>query len=66
MYSILRKNGQNSYIYVIDEASGRPFAGSLVETKAKFNELLQTYPIASLAIVHNCTVEADLSITDVE
>lgn len=66
MYSILRKNGQTSFVYVIDEGTGNPFAGSLAETKEKFNELLNTYPISSLVIVHNCTVEADLSITDVE
>ena len=66
MYSILIKNGTNAYIYATDETTGEPFAGSLADTKAKFNELLQKYPISKLVIVHNCTVTADLSIIDVE
>lgn len=66
MYSILIKNGTNTYIYATDEVSGDVFAGTLVETKEKFNALLQKYPISKLVIVHNCTVTADLSIVDVE
>ncbi len=66
MYSILIKNGTNTYIYATDEVSGDVFAGTLVETKEKFNALLQKYPISKLVIVHNTTVTADLSIVDVE
>lgn len=66
MYSILIKNGTNTYLYATDEVSGDVFAGTLAETKEKFNALLQKYPISKLIIVHNCTVTADLSIVDVE
>lgn len=66
MYSILIKNGTNTYLYATDEVSGDVFAGTLAETKEKFNALLQKYPISKLVIVHNCTVTADLSIVDVE
>lgn len=66
MYSILVKNGTNVFGYALDEATGEPFAGTLAETKEKFNSLLQKYPISKLVIVHNTTVTADLSIVDVE
>lgn len=66
MYSILIKNGVNTYVFATDEVSGETFAGSLAEVKEKFNALLQKYPISKLVIVHNCTVTADLSIVDVE
>lgn len=66
MYSILIKNGTNTFIYATDETTGEAFSGSLADTKSKFNELLQKYPISKLVIVHNCTVTADLSIVDVE
>lgn len=66
MYSILINKGTNLFAYALDEVSGEPFAGTLVETKAKFNELLQKNPISRLIVVHNTTVNTDLSITDVE
>lgn len=66
MYSILISKGTNMYAYALDETTGEPFAGTLVETKAKFNELLQKYPISKLVVVHNTTVTAELSIVDVE
>ena len=66
MYSILVKIGTDTFKYASDEVSGENFAGSLVETKEKFNELLQKYPISKLVIVHNTTVTSDLSIVDVE
>lgn len=66
MYSILIKNGNNTFIYATDETTGEAFAGSLADTKTKFNELLQKYPISKLTVVHNTTISADLSITDVE
>lgn len=65
MYSILVKVGTDTFKYASDEVSGENFAGSLVETKEKFNELLQKYPISKLVIVHNTTVTSDLSIVDV-
>lgn len=66
MYSILIKNGTNTFVYATDEVSGEVFAGTLAETKEKFNSLLQKYPISKLVIVHNTTVTADLAIVDVE
>lgn len=66
MYSILIKNGTDIFKYATDEVSGEVFAGTLAETKEKFNLLLQKYPISKLVIVHNTTVTADLSIVDVE
>lgn len=66
MYSILIKNGTNTFVYATDEVSGEVFAGTLAETKEKFNSLLQKYPISKLVIVHNTTVTTDLAIVDVE
>lgn len=66
MYSILIKNGTNTFVYATDEVSGDVFAGTLAETKEKFNSLLQKYPISKLVIVHNTTVTTDLAIVDVE
>lgn len=66
MYSILIKNGNNTFVYALDDVSGEVYAGSLADTKAKFNELLQKYPISKLVIVHNVTVTPDLTIVDVE
>ncbi len=67
MYSILIKNGDSAaYKFAIDDTTGEQFAGTLAETKEKFNELLQKYPISKLTVVHNTTVTTDLSIVDVE
>ena len=66
MYSILVKKGNNVYAYVLDETTGEPFTGSLAETKTKFMDLLQKYPISQLIVVHNTTVTNDMTITDVE
>ena len=66
MYSILILNGTKTYIYATDATTGEPFAGSLADTKTKFMELLQTYPISKLVVVHNTTVTNDMTITDVE
>ena len=66
MYSILERIGTDTFKYAIDDVSGEIFAGSLAETKDKFNALLQKSPISKLVIVHNCTVTTDLSIVDVE
>ena len=66
MYSILINKGTNVFAYALDDTTEQPFAGSLADTKTKFNELLQKYPISKLTVVHNTTVATDLSITDVE
>ena len=66
MYSILIKNGNNTFIFASDETTGDVFAGSLAETKTKFTELLQKYPISKLTVVHNTTVTNDMTIVDVE
>jgi hypothetical protein len=66
MYSILIKNGNNTYVYATDETTGEAYAGSLADTKTKFNELLQKYPISKLVVVHNTTLTVDLNIVDVD
>lgn len=66
MYSILVNKGNNIFAYALDDTTEQPFAGSLAETKEKFNELLQKYPISKLTVVHNTTVTNELSIVDVE
>jgi len=66
MYSILIKNGNTTFVYATDETTGEPFAGSLADTKTKFMELLQKYPISKLVVVHNTEVTNDMTITDVE
>jgi len=66
MYSVLIKKGTNNFVYAVDETTGQPFTGSLAETKTFFNELLQKYPISQLSVVHNTTINADLTIADVE
>lgn len=65
MYSVLIKNGTNTFVYATDETTGEPFAGSLADTKTFFNTLLQKYPISKLVVVHNTTIAVDLTITDV-
>lgn len=66
MYSILISKGTNVYSYAVDEVNGDVFTGTSAETKVKFNELLQKYPISKLIVVHNTNVTAELSIVDVE
>ena len=66
MYSILISKGTNLYSYAVDDVSEDVFTGTLAETKLKFNELLQKYPISKLIVVHNTTTTADLNIVDVE
>ena len=66
MYSILINKGTNVFAYALDDTTEQPFAGSLAETKEKFNELLQKYPISKLIVIHNTTVTNDMTITDVE
>lgn len=66
MYSILVEKGTNAYNYALDDTTGEKFSGSLAETKEKFMELLNKYPISKLTVVHNTTVTNDMTITDVE
>lgn len=66
MYSILIEKGTNTFGYALDETSGEKFSGPLADTKAKFMELLNKYPISKLTVVHNTTVANDMTITDVE
>ena len=65
MYSILIKSGNNTFVFATDETTGDIFTGSLAETKSKFTELLQKYPISKLTVVHNTTVTNDMTIFDV-
>lgn len=66
MYSILISKGTNVYSYAVDEVSGDVFTGTSAETKVKFNELLQKYPISKLVVVHNVTVTNELTLEDVQ
>lgn len=65
MYSILIKGGNNTFIFATDETTGDVFTGSLADTKTKFTELLQKYPISKLTVVHNTTITNDMTIVDV-
>ncbi|MCR5621400.1 MAG: hypothetical protein K6G18_06045 [Treponema sp.] len=64
MYSILIRNGDKSYIYHMN-ADGSVFAGDSEATTAKVRELLATYPIGKLVVVHNVTMTSDVTLTDV-
>ena len=66
MYSILVKTGTNTYTYALDDTTSEVFAGSLADTKQKFMDLLEKYPISKLTVVHNTTVTNDMTIADVE
>ncbi len=52
MYSILIRNGE-------------VFAGDTEATKAKVKELLDSYPLGKIKVVHNVTLTADLALEDV-
>lgn len=58
MYSILIRNGDKSYIYHMN-------ADGSDATTAKVRELLATYPIGKLVVVHNVTMTSDVTLTDV-
>ena len=64
MYSILIRNGDKSYIYHTNP-DGQAFAGDSEATTAKVRELLATYPIGKLVVVHNVTMTSDVTLTDV-
>ena len=65
MYSILVKLGNNSFAYVIDDATNNPYVGDVDEVKAKLLELLNTNPLSKLIVVHNTTITNNLVIEDV-
>jgi hypothetical protein len=64
MYSILIKGSSNTYSYATN-ADGNAFAGDAEATKAKVKELLDSYPLGKIAVVHNVTLTADLALEDV-
>ena len=64
MYSILIKNGEKSYVYYTNP-DGSVFAGDSEAVKTKVAELLETYPLGKIAVVHNVTLTADFTIEDV-
>lgn len=64
MYSILIKNGEKSFIYYLN-ADGTVFSGDETAVKAKLQELLETYALGKLAVVHNVNLSADFTIEDV-
>ena len=51
---------------VISETVNLNDKASAAETKIKFNELLQKYPISKLVVVHNVTVTNELTLEDVQ
>ncbi len=64
MYSILIRTGDKSYIYHMN-ADGSVFAGDSDATTEKVRELLATYPIGKLVVVHNVNVTSDVTLADV-
>ena len=65
MYSILLKEAANKFSYILDD-TGKPFEGSAETTKTKFLDLLSSYPISKLAVVHSCTITNNLLIEDTD
>ena len=65
MYSILIKTGSKTYEYDADD-EGVVFTGDETEIKARYLELLESYPSTKLVIIHNVTVTNDLTIADVQ
>ena len=63
MYAILLKEASNKYSYVLDDA-GNPFEGSAETTKTKYLDLLNSYPMSKLSIVHTCDITNNLTIED--
>ena len=64
MYSILIRTGDKSFIYHMN-ADGSVFAGDSEAATAKVRELLATYPIGKLVVVHNVTMTSDVTLVDV-
>lgn len=64
MYSILIKNGEKSYSYCLNQ-DGTQFSGDEAAVKTKLTELLETYALGKLSVVHNVKLSADFTIEDV-
>lgn len=64
MYSILIKVSDTTYQYATNP-NGANWAGDVDAAKAKVLELLETYPITRIKVVHNADLTANLSIADV-
>ena len=64
MYSILIKNGEKSYTYLCND-DGTIFSGSNEAVTAKLSELMQTYPLGKLSVVHNTVITQNFIIEDV-
>ena len=62
MFSILIKTGDDTYIYAKDSDTNEVFVGEMYDTKMKFTELLEKYPINWLVVVHNTVVTNDIDI----
>ena len=64
MYSILIKNGDKSWIYNTND-DGSVFKGDSTATKARVQELMATYPLGKITVVHNVNLTSELTIEDV-
>ena len=64
MYSILIKNSDKCWFYNTND-DGSVFKGDSTATKARVQELMATYPLGKIAVVHNVTLTADFTIEDV-
>ena len=64
MYSILIRTGDKSFVYYTNP-DGQAFAGDSEAAREKVRELLATYPIGKLVVVHNVTMTSDVTLTDV-
>ena len=62
MFSILIKTGDDTYIYAKDSDTNEVLDGEMYDTKMKFTELLEKYPINRLVVVHNTVVTNDIDI----
>ncbi len=64
MYSILIKNGEKSFFYHLN-ADGTVFSGNSEAAKAKVQELLETYPLGKIVVVHNVNITSGITLEDV-
>ncbi len=64
MFSILLRYGTEGTWRYYSEGS-EPWQGNLSDTKAKFIELLETYPYKDMSIVRNCVISGVVDITEV-
>ena len=64
MYSILIKTGEKSYSYYMNP-DGTQYKGDTETTKEKIQELLGTYSLGKLEVVHNVTLTSEFTLEDV-